>query len=92
MDGESSREQDARVKKLWRILDTQNHGWLDINGLKKGLQNIDHRELDSPPKGWQRLTPTVALKNADVLIQDVLELVDTNGDGRIEYSGIYFHA
>ena len=28
-----------------------------------------------------------ALKNADALLQDVLKVVDTNGDGRIQYFG-----
>ncbi|MCJ1396133.1 hypothetical protein MMC18_009022 [Xylographa bjoerkii] len=69
MDGESQKEQDARVERLWRILDTRKEGQLDINGLKKGLRQMDH-----------------PLKNADALLQDVLKVVDTNGDGRIQYS------
>ncbi|MCJ1321640.1 hypothetical protein MMC15_006985 [Xylographa vitiligo] len=69
MDGESQKEQDARVERLWRILDTRKEGQLDLNGLKKGLRQMDH-----------------PLKNADGLLHDVLKVVDTNGDGRIQYS------
>ena len=29
----------------------------------------------------------LALKNADLLLHDVLKAVDTNGDGRIQYEG-----
>ena len=43
MDGESQKEQDARVESLWRILDTRKEGQLDLNGLKKGLRQMDHR-------------------------------------------------
>ena len=43
MDGEPQNLQDARVEKLWRTLDTQEEGELDIDGLKKGLRKIDHR-------------------------------------------------
>jgi len=31
----------------------------------------------------------IALKNADSLLQDVLKAADTNGDGRIQYSGAF---
>ena len=44
MDGESQNAQDARVEKLWRTLDTKKEGALDLNGLKKGLKKMDHRE------------------------------------------------
>ena len=88
MDGEDQTVQDARVNKLWRTLDTRNEGRLNLNGLKKGLSNINHR--------WYRphllgifLTVTKALKNADSLLQDVMKAVDTNRDGRIDYSGAF---
>ena len=43
MDGEDQTAQDARVNKLWKALDTGNEGRLNLNGLKKGLSNINHR-------------------------------------------------
>lgn len=86
MKGEGQEEQDARVKKLWRTLDTRREGRLDANGLRKGLEKIDHRGyiikpiLDEAHQG-------IALKNADALLQEVLKAVDKNGDGIIQYSG-----
>lgn len=44
MEGELQKEQDARVEKLWRTLDTGKEGQLDREGLKKGLRRINHRE------------------------------------------------
>lgn len=35
------------------------------------------------------LTVSTALKNADSLLQDVMNAVDTNRDGRIDYSGAF---
>lgn len=43
MEGEDRKSQDARVEKLWRVLDPRGKGRLNLNGLKKGLGNIDHR-------------------------------------------------
>lgn len=45
MDGESPDERDARTLSLWRKLDTQDEGSLDVKALKKGLRKLDHREL-----------------------------------------------
>jgi hypothetical protein len=42
--GESKDERDKRVAKLWETLDTRKEGHIDLNGLKKGLKKIDHRE------------------------------------------------
>ncbi|RFU31382.1 hypothetical protein B7463_g4949, partial [Scytalidium lignicola] len=39
---ESQNLRDARVEKLWKRLDPQNKGELDVNGLRKGLKKIDH--------------------------------------------------
>ncbi|KAF8852089.1 calcium dependent mitochondrial carrier protein [Acephala macrosclerotiorum] len=39
---ESQDSRDARIEALWRKLDPQNKGRLDMNGLKKGLDKIDH--------------------------------------------------
>jgi hypothetical protein len=41
---ESQNSRDARVEKLWKKLDPQGKGELDLNGLKKGLNRIDHRK------------------------------------------------
>lgn len=46
-NGESKDERDQRVAKLWETLDAQKEGQIDLNGLKKGLKRIDHRE--QPP-------------------------------------------
>ena len=46
MEGEDQRAQDERVAKLWQTLDTQNEGKLSLNGLRKGLNELDHREDD----------------------------------------------
>jgi solute carrier family 25 phosphate transporter 23/24/25/41 len=45
METESQTSRDARVQRLWHILDTRREGQLDLNGLKKGLKKMDHREL-----------------------------------------------
>ncbi|KAI9821827.1 MAG: hypothetical protein M1827_002409 [Pycnora praestabilis] len=73
MESESQNSRDARVERLWRKLDTRGEGQLDLNGLKKGLKEMDH-----------------PLKNADVLLKDVLKAVDTSGDGRIQYDEFRF--
>ena len=44
MESEDAAAREARVEKLWRRLDTKNEGKLDANGLKRGLQGIDHRK------------------------------------------------
>lgn len=41
---ESQNQRDARVEELWRKLDPQNKGELDLRGLQRGLKRIDHRE------------------------------------------------
>lgn len=86
MDGEDQTAQDARVNKLWKTLDTRNEGRLNLNGLKKGLSNINHR-LYQPVLLVIFLTVVTALKNADSLLQDVMKAVDKNRDGSIDYSG-----
>ena len=88
MDGEDQTVQDARVNKLWKTLDTRNEGRLNLSGLKKGLSKINHRSYHPVLLG-RFLTVTTALKNADSLLQDVMNAVDTNRDGRIDYSGAF---
>ena len=46
---ESQNSRDARIEQLWQKLDPQKKGELDLNGLKKGLSRIDHREQASYP-------------------------------------------
>lgn len=41
---ESQNERDARVEELWTNLDPDRTGELNLQGLKKGLRKIDHRE------------------------------------------------
>lgn len=43
---ESQNQRDRRVEELWRKLDPQGVGELDVKGLQKGLRRIDHRQLD----------------------------------------------
>jgi Ca2+-binding EF-hand superfamily protein len=43
MDGESTNAQDARIEDLFRALDVENKGHLDIDNLRAGLKDIDHR-------------------------------------------------
>ncbi|KAK4696505.1 hypothetical protein P7C71_g1434, partial [Lecanoromycetidae sp. Uapishka_2] len=43
MEREGQAAQHARVDKLWRELDTQKEGQLDLDGLKKGLSKLNHR-------------------------------------------------
>ena len=88
MDCEDQIAQDARVDRLWKTLDTRNEGQLNLNGLKKGLSNINHR-LYHLHLQRSFLTFSIALKNADSLLQDVMKAVDTNQDGRIDYSGAF---
>ncbi len=69
MNREDRKARDVRVEKLWQTLDTCKEGQLSLQGLKKGLKNMDH-----------------PLKDADSLLKDVLKVVDTDGDGHIQYS------
>lgn len=39
---ESQNQRDKRVEGLWKQLDPQGTGELDIKGLQRGLQKIDH--------------------------------------------------
>lgn len=89
MRSDDQHAQDTRVERLWRTLDTQNEGHLDIRGLRKGLKQIDHR-LSPIPRSLAALTMLLALKNADDMLQDVLAAVDTDGDGRIQYAGTIY--
>ena len=88
MDDEDQTAQDARVDKLWKTLDTRNEGRLSLGGLKNGLSNINHR-LYHPVLRGSSLTFSIALKNADSLLQDVMKALDTNRDGQIDYSGAF---
>ncbi|KAK4118704.1 EF-hand [Parathielavia appendiculata] len=74
---EPQNQRDKRVEELWRRLDPAGHGELDFKGLKRGLRRIDHRILAHP-------TDT-ALKNADEMLRAIIGLVDTSGDGKIQY-------
>ncbi|ROW00599.1 hypothetical protein VSDG_03312 [Cytospora chrysosperma] len=65
---ESQNQHDRRVEELWKKLDPQATGELDIKGLQKGLRRIDH-----------------PLQNADDMLREVVKVVDTNRDGKIQY-------
>lgn len=53
MDAESPADRENRTRSLWKKLDTQNEGYLDLKAFRKGLKKLDHRELD-PPHDVQR--------------------------------------
>ncbi|CAN8104175.1 unnamed protein product [Discula destructiva] len=40
--GESQNQRDRHVEELWKKLDPQGVGELDVRGLQKGLRRIDH--------------------------------------------------
>lgn len=64
---ESANSRDARIEALWKRLDPQSKGELDINGLQKGLRKIDH-----PLKNASDLIKDVVNamdKNGDHVIQ-----------------------
>lgn len=86
---ESQNSRDARIEKLWKKLDPQSKGELDLNGLKKGLTRIDHREsASSICCKLPFLTKFAALKNANDLLKDVIKAMDKNGDEVIQYEGM----
>lgn len=86
---ESQNSRDARIEKLWKKLDPQSKGELDLNGLKKGLTRIDHREFArNLPQELPSLTATIALKNANDMLKDVIKAMDKNGDEMIQYEGM----
>ena len=87
MDGEDANAREARVEKLWKRLDTKHEGKLDANGLKRGLQEIDHRK-HRYASGSHVAYCLLALQNADSLLQDVLKAIDKDGDRVIQYSGM----
>lgn len=66
-DPESQNSRDARVEELWKKLNPQGKGELDINGLQRGLRKIDH-----PLKNAKALLKDVVAamdKNGDQVIQ-----------------------
>ena len=45
MQKNKHRAQDERVEELWQTLDPKGKGKLDLNGLREGLDRMDHRGL-----------------------------------------------
>lgn len=88
---ESQNQRDARVEALWLQLDPGRTGELDLKGLRKGFRRIDHRELRPAALALgNRINAHAAhtaMKNADDLLQQIMEEVDTNRDGKIQYEG-----
>lgn len=87
MDDEAKAAQEARIAQLWKSLDTRGQGQLDLAGLRDGLSKINHRMMSSLDI-LETTDELIALKNANELLGEVLQAVDTNGDGRIQYHGI----
>ena len=72
---ESQNSRDARVEELWKKLDPNSKGELDLVGLRKGLRKIDH-----PLKNASDMLKDIIKaidKNDDEVIQyeGMLELV-----------------
>jgi len=88
---ESQNERDKRVEDLWMRLDPAGHKELDFKGLQKGLRRIDHRktlwELECANLADLVRGGATAMKNADQMLKAIIGLVDTSGDGKIQYEG-----
>ena len=64
---ESQNSRDARIEELWKKLDPQSKGEIDLNGLQRGLKKIDH-----PLKNAHDMLKDVVKamdKNGDQVIQ-----------------------
>jgi solute carrier family 25 phosphate transporter 23/24/25/41 len=64
---ETPDSQDARVEALWKKLDPQGRGEIDLSGLQRGLKKIDH-----PLKNAHDMLKDVVRamdKNGDEVIQ-----------------------
>ena len=44
MGNDGSESEDVRIESLWRKLDPNRTGHLDLQALQEGLRRIDHRE------------------------------------------------
>ena len=86
MEGESQKQRNQRVLELWQQLDPQGAQELDLKGLKKGLRQIDHRE-PSLSRFVRDGADLLAMKNADDMLRDIIEVVDANRDGKIQFEG-----
>ena len=45
MDGETSKDRDARIHQLFCALDVHNKGHLSLADLQAGLRHLNHREF-----------------------------------------------
>jgi solute carrier family 25 phosphate transporter 23/24/25/41 len=64
---ETQNSRDARIEELWKKLDPQNKGEIDLKGLQRGLKRIDH-----PLKNANDMLKDVVKaidKNGDQVIQ-----------------------
>lgn len=64
---ESQNSRDARIEELWKKLDPQNKGGIDVKALQRGLKKIDH-----PLKNAHDMMEDVVKamdKNGDQVIQ-----------------------
>lgn len=94
--GESKDDREKRVSKLWDTLDARKEGRLDLRSLRKSLKKIDHRKRSLKVTCFDIMPPeqmtdsgahSLALKNADAMLLSILQAVDTNGDGHIDFPG-----
>jgi solute carrier family 25 phosphate transporter 23/24/25/41 len=96
---ELQNQHHARVESLWAKLGPSASGELDLKGLQKGFRKMDHRkDLFFSSSSPLRIPPRIAyldtdgffqtaLKNADSMLRQIMNQVDTNGDGKIQYEG-----
>lgn len=89
--GESKDDREKRISQLWRRLDVRKEGHIDLRSLKRSFKKIDHRKRGPGPMPPLHMTDSaarpLALKNADSMLLSIMQAVDANGDGHIDYPG-----
>ena len=88
MDGESQEHREQRLKSLWLQLDSKRKGFLELSDLKTGLSKMNHRGYRGHEVQRRLFADEhgrTALKDADVMIRDMLLACDINHDGQITY-------
>lgn len=83
---ESQNSRDARIEELWKKLDTQNKGEIDLKGLQRGLKIIDHPLKNA--NDMLRDIVKVIDKNGDQVIQyeGMLHVLQRTPNSRSQYA------
>ncbi|KAF2667540.1 calcium dependent mitochondrial carrier protein-like protein [Microthyrium microscopicum] len=98
MELESTNSQDARIEELFRELDVDKKGHIDLEDLHKGLKKIDHPMKNAEPMIEQILKNIDAnhdgrisfeefctfVKHTETELRDLFQTIDRNRDGRLE--------